>query len=73
MYEDSGTYKPLLPDASYVIQNAEGQYYTGRAGHSPSFWHDHIWEAFKYTMEGANRRMADFPVAFQGCRITRPT
>ena len=69
MYEDSGIYKPLLPDAPYTIQNADGEYYTGCCGFN--MWSHQRLDAFKYTESGAARRMASFPAAFHGCRITR--
>mgnify|MGYP005825724805 CR=1 FL=1 len=68
---DSGAYLPLVPDAEYVIRNEDGQYYTGRSGDSPTFWADHVWDAFKYTASGALRKRAAFPEAFQYCRIVR--
>ena len=65
MYEDSGTYKPLLPDAPYTIQNSDGEYYTGGAGRLA--WSPSRLDAFKFTESGAARRMASCPIAFANC------
>ena len=65
MHEDSGIYKPLLPDAPYTIQNSAGEYYTGGSGRLA--WSPHYFDAFKYTESGAARRMASCPSAFTNC------
>ena len=59
----------------YLIQNQTGQYYRGTAYGDGRDWTSDprpiIGEAYSYTLQGAYRKIAQFPVMFKECKIIR--
>jgi len=59
----------------YFIKNKSGQYYRGTAYGDCRDWTSDprpiIGEAYSYTLKGAYKKIAQFPVMFHECKIIR--
>lgn len=55
----------------FAIVNGAGMFYSGRTFDHPEVWVMSASESFAYSEEGAFRKIALFPAAFNGCHVLR--